>query len=122
MFQTVYTCIDSFFRRFVGFNPTCSLSVRPDGAKAYKRSNYTRIEHARYSWGFVPAVCTENLLIRTHPHGGGLGRVFVREVEQVYTTDEMRSIAYTFLAAANSIDGRDKKDRRSAPRTREDAI
>lgn len=118
------TCLDSFFRALVGRLPLMNKDRLPADSKVFRRSNYTRIEHGNYAWGFIPMCIPEDLVIRTHPRPGmtgGLGRVFTKELEGVYDAQELRSIGYTFLAAANSIDGRDKKSRRKAPRTRADA-
>lgn len=118
------TTIDSFFRALVGRLPMMNRDRLPADSKVFRRSNYTRIEHGNYAWGFIPTVVSEELVIRTHPRtglSGGLGRVFTKELEGVYDAQELRSIGYTFLAAANSLDGRDKKSRRKAPRTRADA-
>lgn len=118
------TCIDSFFRALVGRLPLLNCNRLPADSKVFRRSNYTRIEHGNYAWGFIPKCIPEDLVIRTHPRtglSGGMGRVFTKELEGVYDAQELRSIGYTFLAAANSLDGRDSKSRRKAPRSRADA-
>lgn len=115
-----FTTIDCFFRGMVADStyPGASLNALPAGSTVFHRSNYTRIENQKYSWGFIPNVCGETVSIRTHPFPDGLGRVFTRNTETVLTAEEMRSLAYTLLAAANSIDGRHKGERRKASRKR----
>lgn len=118
VFATLFATIDCFFRNTLGTIPSLSLQRVPEDSKVYKRSNYTRIEHNNYSWGFIPTVTGEEMVIRTHPNKTGLARVFTAQREMIVDSQELRSLAYTFLAAANSIDGRDNKTRRKATRKR----
>ena len=115
-----FVSIDCFFRGMLtgALMPSFNKNSLPTGSTVFRRSNYTRIEHQKYSWGFIPNVCGETVSIRTHPFPDGLGRVFTRNTETVLTAEEMRSLAYTLLAAANSIDGRHKGERRKASRKR----
>jgi hypothetical protein len=118
VFKNLFASVDCFLRALTGKLPSMSPQMLPTETKVYKRSNYRRIEHGNYAWGFIPYITMEPITIRTHPNAYGLGRLFTDKPETVMTPEEMRSLAYTLLAAANSIDGRHKGERRKAPRTR----
>ena len=115
-----FTTIDCFFRATVHAvrSPSFNRHALAAGSTMFRRSNYTRIEHQKYSWGFIPLIAGEPVSIRTHPMPGAYGRVFANSNETLLSPAEMRSLAYTLLAAANSIDGRHKGDRRKASRKR----
>lgn len=116
MFEKVFSTIDCFFR---GVRmPSFCLRQIPEESKVYKRSNYTRVEHHRYAWGFIPMIEGEPIAIRSHPQPNSLCRIFVKDTETVITPAEARAFAYTLLAAANSIDGRHRQPRRAASRKR----
>jgi len=77
------------------------------------RSNYTRVD-AGNTWGWVADLNVGGLRI-SHDRGSDMADVSTRSLDtdhQVrcsYTADELRKMAYTMLAAANSIDSRDKE-------------
>lgn len=115
-----FTTIDCFFRATVHavVSPSVNRNALPAGSTMFRRSNYTRIEHKKYSWGFIPLIAGEPVSIRTHPMPGCYGRVYTNSTETLLSPAEMRSLAYTLLAAANSIDGRHTGERRKASRKR----
>lgn len=115
-----FVSVDCFFRATVHaiLSPSFNRNALPAGSTMFRRSNYTRIEHKKYSWGFIPNIAGEPVAVRTHPMPGAYGRVYTNTTETLLSPEEMRSLAYTLLAAANSIDGRHKGERRKASRKR----
>lgn len=92
-----------------------------DEMKIRNRSNYTRIESGEY-WGFVADLPVGGLRIETK-HLGGKSYLATLWFRCLYSdrlsqtemnSDEMRRMAYTLLAAANSLDGRDCELRQKA--------
>ena len=124
MFSTTFTTVNSLLAstsRAAEFVRSGIRNESIDEMKIRNRSNYTRIESGE-TWAFVADVPVGGLRIETK-HGGGknwLANVWFRCIysdnlaKTAMTADEMRRMAYTMLAAANSLDGRDCEQRQKA--------
>ncbi len=111
-FNSVFDLFASNFRFAECLRSSVRLEV-VDEFTIRNRSNYTRVD-AGNTWGWVADLNVGGLRI-AHTRGSDMADVSTRSLDtdhQVrcsYTADELRKMAYTMLAAANSIDSRDKE-------------
>ena len=116
MICTTFNSVKHLFASNFRFAECLRSSVRREVVDEFtirNRSNYTRVD-AGNTWGWVADLNVGGLRI-SHDRGSDMADVSTRSLDtdhQVrcsYTADELRKMAYTMLAAANSIDSRDKE-------------
>jgi hypothetical protein len=116
MLCTTFASVKHLFASNFRFAECLRSSVRREVVDEFtirNRSNYTRVD-AGNTWGWVADLNVGGLRI-SHDRGSDMADVSTRSLDtdhQVrcsYTADELRKMAYTMLAAANSIDTRDSE-------------
>lgn len=116
MICTTFNSVKHLFASNFRFAECLRSSVRREVVDEFtirNRSNYTRVD-AGNTWGWVADLNVGGLRI-SHDRGSDMAEVSTRslyidqQVRCTYTADELRKMAYTMLAAANSIDSRDKE-------------
>ena len=116
MLCTTFNSVKHLFASNFRFAECLRSSVRREVVDEFtirNRSNYTRVD-AGNTWGWVADLNVGGLRI-SHDRGSDMADVSTRSLDtdhQVrcsYTADELRKMAYTMLAAANSIDTRDSE-------------
>jgi Golgi nucleoside diphosphatase len=111
-FNSVHNLFASNFRFAECLRSAQSIEVI-DEFTIRNRSNYTRVDSGN-TWGWVADLECGGLRI-AHDRGENLAYVTSRSLDNdtqvgcTYSPDELRKMAYTMLAAANSIDTRDSE-------------
>ncbi len=111
-FNSVHHLFASNFRFAECLRSAQSIEVI-DEFTIRNRSNYTRVDSGN-TWGWVADLECGGLRI-AHDRGENLAYVTHRSLDNdtqvgcTYSPDELRKMAYTMLAAANSIDTRDSE-------------
>ena len=116
MLCTTFNSVKHLFASNFRFAECLRSSVRREVVDEFtirNRSNYTRVDCGN-TWGWVADLNVGGLRI-SHDRGSDMAEVSTRslyidqQVRCTYTADELRKMAYTMLAAANSIDSRDSE-------------
>ena len=116
MLCTTFTSVHHLFASNFRFAECLRSALKTEVIEEFtisNRSNYTRVD-CRNTWGWVADLECGGLRI-AHDRGDNLAYVTHRSLDNstqvgcTYSPDELRKMAYTMLAAANSIDTRDSE-------------